>query len=77
MALIRLDDLFHDCALPQKVCQASHVEWVQQIDFEEKLVADVITVEGNTLDETDVPDEGWFSLVHIAAVADCKGMVDG
>lgn len=77
MAFIRLDDLFHNRALPQKVCQASHVKRVQHIDFEKEFVADVITVEGDTLDQGDVSNEGDFSLVHIAAVADCESMVDG
>ena len=53
------------------------MEWVQHVYFKEELVTDVITVEGDTFDKTDVPDKGDLSLVHIAAVADCKGMVDG
>ncbi len=77
MAFVGLDDLLHNRALSQEVCQASHVEWVQHVNFEEELVADVIAIERDTLDKSDMPNEGAFSLVHIAAVADCKSMVDG
>ena len=77
MAFVRLDDLLHDRALSQKVCQASHVERVQHVYFEKELVADFITVEGDALDKSDVSDKRDSSFVHVAAVADCKGMVDG
>lgn len=53
------------------------MEWVQHVYFQEELITDVITIEGDTLDKTDVPNEGDFSLEYIAAVADCKGMLDG
>ena len=53
------------------------MKWIQHVDFEKEFVAHVITVEGNTLNKSDVPNEGDFSLVHVAAVADCKCMVDG
>ena len=53
------------------------MEWVQHVNFEKELVADTITVEGDTLDKSDVPNEGGFALVHVAAVANCKSVVDG
>ena len=77
MAFVWLENLLHNRALPQKVCQTGHVEWIQHVDFEKIPIADIIAVEGDTLDESDVSNEDNFFLVHIAAIADCKGMVDG
>lgn len=53
------------------------MEWVQHINLEKEFIANIITIEGNTFDKSDVCNEGNFTLVRIAAVADCKGTVDG
>ena len=53
------------------------MEWIQQVNFEKEIVADMIAVERNALDEGDMSNEGNLSLVHVAAVANREGMVDG
>ncbi len=53
------------------------MKWVQHVDFEKEFVANIITIEGYTFDESDVSNEGDFSFEHIPAVADRKGTVNG
>ena len=49
---------------------------VEHIGLEEELIADVETVERYTFDERDMPNESCLPVIHIAAVADSKRMVD-
>ena len=52
------------------------MEWVQQVYFEKELIADIVTIEGNASDESDMSNKGNFSLIHITTVANGKGTVD-
>lgn len=53
------------------------MKWVQHVYLEEELIADVVAIERNTSDESDMSNKGSFSLVHVTAVANGKGTVDG
>lgn len=75
VAFVRLKDVPHDCALPQKVGQASHVEGIQHVDFEKEVVADVVAIERHPLDEIDVRNEWSLFVGYGTAVADGKSVV--
>lgn len=49
---------------------------VEHVNLEEKFVADVETVEWYSFNERDVPNESCLPVIHIAAVADSKRMID-
>ena len=74
--LVGLNDPLHNCALPQEIRKARHVHRIEHVDFEEEFVPNVKAVEGNAFDERDVCHELRLSIVHIATIADGKGMVD-
>lgn len=52
------------------------MEWVEDVDLEEELVSNIITVERHTLYEADVGNKSGIPIVHIASVAYSKRMVD-
>ena len=53
------------------------MEWVQHIYFEKEFIADIVAIERNASDESDMSYKGNFSLVHVTAVANGKSTVDG
>jgi hypothetical protein len=78
VALVGLDDLLQHGALVQQVGEARHVRRIQEVDFQEELVADVVAEEGHALDERNVADElRGGTVVGVAPVGDGEGVVDG
>lgn len=49
---------------------------VEHIDLSKELIADAETVEWDSFDERDMPNKCCLPVIHIAAVADSKRMVD-
>lgn len=77
MALVGLHDLGQDSALLQKVCQSRHIERVEQVDFEEEFVSDMVSEERNAFDEGNVGNKSRLAVVRVPAIADGERMVDG
>lgn len=49
---------------------------VEHVNLEEEFIADIETVEWHSFNERDVPNENCLPVIHVAAVADSKRMVD-
>ena len=77
MALVRLKWTVHHSTLKQKVRQPSHIERIQQIDFEEKLISHMVSVKRNTFHQSDMRNKGWLFANIVIAVAHCQRMIDG
>jgi hypothetical protein len=50
---------------------------VEQVDFQEKLVSNIVTVERDPFDKGDVSNIDRFSVVRIPAVCCSECVVDG
>ena len=50
---------------------------VEHVDFEKKLIPNMVTVERYAFDECNMRNEGRLAIIHVAAVAHCKCMIDG
>jgi hypothetical protein len=68
MALIRLENTVQDRALVEKVCEPSHMQRVEQVDLQEQLISNVITVERHPFDKRDVSNIDRSSVVCIPAI---------
>lgn len=78
MAFVWLKDSRKNGTLIQKVCEPSHVGWIEQVDLEEKLVANIIAVKGDPLYQRYMRYKGSVRLVvRISSVGEGEGMVDG
>ena len=53
------------------------MERVQHVYLEKELIADIVAIERNASDESDMSNKGNLSLEHVTAVANGKGAVDG
>lgn len=53
------------------------MRWVEHINLEKNFVANMISIERDTLDKGDVCDVGRLIIVHVTTVAHGKSVVDG
>jgi len=77
VTLIWLEHPVQDCSLMQQVGKPSHMHGVEHIDFQENLVSNTVSKEGNTLDERYVANVYRLSIVCISAVRGGEGVING
>ena len=69
MCLVRLKNACHYSALNEEIGKTGDREGIEEIHFEEALVADVIAVEWNTLDQGNMRDKcRGIGVVWIASI---------
>lgn len=60
----------------QEIGQPGDIERILKIDLEEETVADMVTIEGNPLNQGDMCNKCGLPVVGVAVIADCQGMID-
>lgn len=77
MTFVWLKDSSKNGTLVQQVCESSHVCRIEQVDLEEELVADIVTVEWDSFDQRYVGDESPVcGVVRISSIREGEGVVD-
>ena len=76
MALVGLKRTVHHSTLKQEVRQSSHIERIEQIYFEEKLISHMVSIKRNTFHQSDMRNKGWFFANIVITVAHCQRMIN-
>lgn len=69
VTFVRLQRPFHYSTLMKKIGQTSDIKWVEEIDLEEKSIANMVTVERYSFDQGDVRNVRRLSIVGVATIA--------
>lgn len=78
MCLVRLKDACHYSTLDEEIGEPGDRQRIEEVHLEEGLVADMITVEWNTLDKGNMRDKyRGVGVVGIASVREGQGMIYG
>lgn len=78
MTFVWLKDSRKNGTLVQKVCESSHVGWIEQVDLEEEFIANIVAVEGDSFHRRYMRYEGPVcGIVRISSVGQGEGMIDG
>jgi hypothetical protein len=77
MCFVRLEFVLHDDTLLKEICQPSHDDRVEHVDFQEEPITDVKTIKRNTLDKSNPRHEPRIIVLLISAVAYSQRMIDG
>lgn len=60
----------------QEIGKPGDIEWIEKIDLEEETISDIVTIEGNPLNQGDMCNKCGLSVVGVAVIADCQCMID-
>jgi len=77
VTFIWLKDAVQNSAVVEQIGKSSHMHRVEQVDFQEKPVSNIVTVKRYPFDKGDVSNIDRFPVVRIPAICCSECVIDG